>query len=537
MSADVKKGKKSAQATERPSFLMRSLATIERLGNLLPHPFWLFVILAGVVVVLSAILSAMGVSVTDSTTGERIEVVSLLTPAGVQQMLGEALTNFITFPPLGMIIVVILGVGVAEGSGAISAAIRFIVSRVSAKWLTFTIALVGITGSVASDAIMLILIPLAAAAFKAMGRSAIMGAVVAYASASAGYNASLLVIPQDAVLAGITTAAAQIVDESYVVSPLANYFFSFGSSIVLAIIVTVVAELVLNKMTTRLRAEEDASGASALDSLAVGRDTDTAEPIDGANLLSYTAREARGLRHVLIALAVFLGVYFLFLFASWSPFAGETGPLSSLLLSEIVPVIAIMFIVLGMVYGITVGSITAPKDVPRMMAESVKELTPIIVLFLIASQFVAYFKWSNMGTVLALNGAEVLKALDAHPLVVLTGIVILISMFNLMITSGSAMWTLLAPIIVPMLMMVDISPETTQAVYRIADAPTNIMTPVAAYFVFTLGYIQKFSPKAGIGTLMSMTIPLAVSMLIGWLLLFIAWWLLGIPLGPGVPIR
>ena len=222
MSADVKKGKKSAQATERPSFLMRSLATIERLGNLLPHPFWLFVILAGVVVVLSAILSAMGVSATDSATGERIEVVSLLTPAGVQQMLGEALTNFITFPPLGMIIVVILGVGVAEGSGAISAAIRFIVSRVSAKWLTFTIALVGITGSVASDAIMLILIPLAAAAFKAMGRSAIMGAVVAYASASAGYNASLLVIPQDAVLAGITTAAAQIVDESYVVSPLAN---------------------------------------------------------------------------------------------------------------------------------------------------------------------------------------------------------------------------------------------------------------------------------------------------------------------------
>lgn len=364
-----------------------------------------------------------------------------------------------------------------------------------------------------------------------------MGAVVAYAASSAGYNASLLVIPQDAVLAGITTAAAQMVDESYVVSPLANYFFSFGSSIVLAIIITIVAELVLNKMTAKLRAEEDASGASALDSLAIGRDTDTTEPIEGDNLLSYTPREAKGLRNVLIALVVFLGVYFLLLFPSWSPFAGETGPLSSSLLTDIVPVISILFIVLGMTYGVTTGSITAPRDVPRMMAESVKELTPIIVLFLIASQFVAYFKWTNMGTVLALNGAEGLKALDAHPLVVLTGIVLLISLFNLMITSGSAQWTLLAPILVPMLMMVGIAPETTQAVYRIADAPTNITTPVAAYFVFTLGYIQKFSRKAGIGTLMSMTIPLAVSMLVGWFLLFVAWWLLGIPLGPGVPVR
>src|SRR5690625_101199 len=271
---------------------MRSLGAIERLGNLLPHPFWLFVILSGIVVVLSALLSAAGVGATDSATGERIEVLSLLNADGVQRMLTEALTNFVTFPPLGMIIVVILGVGVAEGSGAISAAIRFIVSRVSVKWLTFTIALVGITGSVASDAIMLILIPLSAAAFKAVGRSAIMGAFVAYAASSAGYNASLLVIPQDAVLAGITTTAAQIVDESYVVSPLANYFFSFGSSIVLAIIITIVAELVLNKMTATLRAEEDASGASALDSLAIGRDTETTKPIEGDDLLSYSTRAA-----------------------------------------------------------------------------------------------------------------------------------------------------------------------------------------------------------------------------------------------------
>lgn len=525
------------QAPKRSSLLMRTLGAIERLGNLLPHPFWLFAILAVVVVVLSAILSAVGVGATDAATGERVEVVSLLNQAGLQQMLSEALNNFVTFPPLGMIIVVILGVGVAEGSGAISAAIRFVVSRVSVKWLTFTIAIVGITGSVASDAIMLILIPLAAAAFKAVGRSAIMGAVVAYAASSAGYNASLLVIPQDAVLAGITTAAAQMVDPEYVVSPLANYFFSFGSSIVLAIIVTVVAELVLTKSTAKLRAEEDASGASALDSLNKGRDTDTVDALDGDNLLSYTTREARGLRNVVIAAAVFLAVYFVLLFATWSPFAGESGPLSSLLLTDIIPVICILFVVLGMTYGMTTGSISAPQDVPRMMAESLKELTPIMVLFFIASQFVAYFKWSNMGTVLALNGAEWLRALDAHPLVVLTGIIVLISLFNLMITSGSAQWTLLAPIIVPMLMMVGIAPETTQAVYRIADAPTNIMTPVAAYFVFTLGYIQKFSPKAGIGTLMSMTIPLALSMLVGWFLLFVVWWLLGIPLGPGVPVR
>lgn len=518
--------------------LVRSLQWVEKIGNYLPHPFWLFVILAGVVIALSAVLEALGVGAQNPADGEQIDVQSLLTPDGFQQMITDAVQNFVEFPPLGLIITVMLGVAVAEGSGLISAAIRVIVARVSARWLTFTIALAGVTGSVASDAIYVILIPLAAAAFKAVGRSAVLGAIVAFGAASAGYNASLLITATDPLLAGISTAGAQLIDEDYVVSPVANYFFSMASSVVLALIVTLVAETVLVRISDRFRAAEDAEGGAATAVLTAGRDIDADTATDDAALLHYSATEVRGLLWSLLALAGFLAVYFCLLLIPGSPMEGEGGnALESPLLTDIALPIALAFLVVGITYGLVTGTITKFQDVPEMMGRSIKELAPIIVIFFAAAQFIAYFSWSNIGSVLAINGADLLEQADLPVIVLFAGVVLLVAGFNFFITSGSAQWTLMAPVLVPMLMILGIDPEVTQMLFRMGDSPTNIISPMSPYFALVLGYLQRYYPRAGIGTLLSMTLPIAIALLVGWFLFFMLWYALGIPLGPGVPVR
>ncbi|WP_261624649.1 AbgT family transporter [Nesterenkonia marinintestina] len=518
--------------------LVRSLQWVEKIGNYLPHPFWLFVILAGVVIVLSAILEAFGIGAVNPADGEQIDVQSLMTPDGFQQMITDAVQNFVEFPPLGLIITVMLGVAVAEGSGLISAAIRVVVARVSKRWLTFTIALAGVTGSVASDAIYVILIPLAAAAFKAVGRSAVLGAIVAFGSASAGYNASLLITATDPLLAGISTAGAQLIDEEYVVSPIANYFFSMASAVVLAGIVTLVAELLLVKISDRFRAAEDAEGGAATAVLTAGRDMDPDATTDGAELLQYSKEEVRGLRWSILALLGFLAVYFSLLLVPGSPMEGEGGDaLESPLLTDIALPIALAFLVVGVAYGVVTGTIRKFQDVPEMMGRSIMELAPIIVIFFAAAQFIAYFSWSNIGSVLAINGADVLEQANLPVVVLFAGVVLLVAGFNFFITSGSAQWTLMAPVLVPMLMILGIDPEVTQMLFRMGDSPTNIISPMSPYFALVLGYLQRYYPRAGIGTLLSMTLPISIAMLVGWFLFFMLWYALGIPLGPGVPVR
>ncbi|WP_281163343.1 AbgT family transporter [Nesterenkonia alba] len=399
---------------ERQGIVVRLLRGVERIGNLLPHPFWLFVILAGVVLILSAILEAFNVSAENPADGEQVEVVSLLTPDGFQQMISDAVENFVTFPPLGLIITVMLGVAVAEGSGLISAAIRVAVSRVSRGWLTFTVALLGVTGSVASDAIYIILIPLAAAAFKAVGRSAVLGAIVAFGSASAGYNASLIITASDPLFAGISTAAAQIIDEDYVVSPIANYFFAAASAVVLAIAVTAITELLLVKMTNPLRRAEDEEGGAATAVLAAGKTHDAEEtgdqgtgaseraedqdieagtqdpetPEDSEELLSYSRREVRALGWTALSLVLFLGVYFALLFVPGSPLDGDGDAMESPLVTDVAVPIALAFLVVGLTYGMVSGTIRRARDVPEIMARSIKELSGVVVIFFAAAQFI-----------------------------------------------------------------------------------------------------------------------------------------------------
>lgn len=508
-------------AVKRDSLLIRLLSSVERVGNKLPHPFWLFILIAVAVLLLSGILAFFGVSATSPADGKVIAAKSLLTTEGLAKIINEAVPNFVNFPPLGIILVVMIGVAVAENSGLITASIRRVVTKVSPKWLTFTLALAGITGSVASDAIYVVLIPLGAVIFKGAGRSPILGAIVAFGSASAGYNASLLVTASDPLLAGLTTSGANLIDENYVVSPISNYFFTAASSLVLAAIVTLVTETVLVRTAKQMDEGSIDIAEEASDETTVPRSAET-----------------KGLRNTGIAFLIMVALITAALAIPSSPLRGEDGGvLDSPLIVGVAVVIGFIFLVLGTVYGATVGAITSPKDIPPLMAKGVKELGPIIVLFFAASQFIAYFKWSEIGPIVAIKGSEIIEQAHLPPLVLYAAIVLLVCVMNIFITSGSAQWALMAPVLVPMLMLLGTAPEVTQVLFRMGDSPTNVISPMSPYFALALGYLQKYKSSAGIGTLMSMTIPISISLLVGWFLFFMLWYAFGIPLGPGVPVR
>ena len=510
------------------------LGWIEKIGNRLPDPFWLFVILAGVVAVASWLASMAGLSAVDPSSGEEIHVESLLTGDNLSRMVTDAVDNFIAFPPLGVILATMLGVAVAEQTGLLAAMVRSMVDRVSPKILTFMVALAGVTGSVASDAIYVIIIPLGAMAFHAVGRSPVVGAMVAFASASAGFNASLILNVTDLLLAGISTSAAQIVDSAYEVSPLANIFFVIPSAIVLSLIITAVTELYVDKKAQGL-VDHDAIDEDELQ-LDESTEPDDAHLTDDDDL-SLTPLERKGLIWAGVTLLLSLAAYFALLFIPGSPFARpDEGFMESPLIRAIAVPIALMFFVTGLVYGLIVGTNNKAADIPEFMAKGLESLLPILVLFFAVSQFLAWFQWSNLGPWTAIKGSELLQSWDLPNVLLFAAFVLMVTLINLFITSGSAQWALMAPVVVPMMMYVDVSPEVTQMLYRIGDSPSNIITPMSPYFALALTFLQKYYKKAGVGTLMSLSLPYSVAMLVGWFLFFMLWYTLGIPLGPGSPM-
>lgn len=515
--------------------LARVLGLIEVVGNKLPHPFWLFVLLALLVIPVSEVLARLGASAVDPVSGETVAVTSLLNAEGMRQIVAGVVPNIVEFPPLGVVLVVMLGVAVADGSGLITTTLRMVVAKVSPRWLTFVLALTGVTGSIASDAITVVLIPLGAAAFKAAGRSAVLGAVVAFASASAGFNASLVVNLTDPLLGGISTSAAQLVDPAYEVSPIANYYFSAASAVVIAALVTLVTELVLTRMTDRVHAAEL---AAEQDRTATGPAVDDDRPgVTEENLRVYTRAEVRGLRAAgLTVVATVIG-YFLLLLLPFSPLRGveETGALSSVLITDIAGPIALMFLLAGVAFGVVSGSVRRPSDIPELMSAGIRDIAPLLVLLAAAAQFIAFFSWTNIGSLIAISGSGLLDAAGLPLPLLFLSVVLIVAVLNLFLTSGSALYTLVAPVLVPMFMYLGVNPETTQMLYRIGDSAFNIITPLNAFFALTLGVVQQHLPRAGIGTLMSLLLPFAISILVVWYLFFLLWWSLGIPLGPGAP--
>jgi aminobenzoyl-glutamate transport protein len=436
-------------------------------------------------------------------------------------MLGDLIKNFVNFPPLGLIVVVMLGVAIADRTGLLPAMMRAALSRVPARLVTFAVALTCMFSHVAGDAAFVVMIPLGMIAFRAVGRSPIIGAVVAYVAVGGASSISPVIEGGDAIFAGLTTSAAHTIDPSYTVTPVANWYFSAASCLLLAVTITIVTELVVARRVEAMNeVEPELSDVDALPDM------------------SLSAAERAGVRRAVIAGALYVAAVVLAVLPAGSPLRGDGGSIAdSPLLDNIAVVLMLFFMVIGTVYGLTVRTITSPNDFPEMMGQGLRELVPVLVLFFAVSQFLGYFKWTNIGQIIAISGAHVLDSLGAQPVLIFIGAVLLISVLNLLLTSGSAMWSLVAPILVPMLMLLDIQPETTQAVFRIADAPTNSLTPMSPYFVIALGFIRRYRPSAGIGTLVSLVLPLAVVNLVVWLAAFLVWYALGIPLGPGVPVR
>jgi aminobenzoyl-glutamate transport protein len=501
------------------SWLMRLLIVIEKVGNKLPHPFWLFLSLAVIVMILSAIFSAMGLSAANPATDETVTVTNLFSTESLREIVAGATNNFVTFPPLGLVLIVLIGVAVAEQSGLIPAMLRGTIAGASPKWITFIVALAGTAASIASDASYMIMIPLGGLAFKAVGRNPLLGCLVAYAATSGGYSAAPMVNSLDTILGGLSTSAAQIIDSEYTVSPVANFYFNFVSMFVVAIAVTVVTELVLSKRADQIELDEP----------------DENDPDDFDVKMALDANEKRGMVFAVISIIACAAILFALAFPADSFLRDESGSFGpeSGLMAGIAAIIGFGFFIVGIVYGYATGTIKKTADIPDMMGKGLLPFVPVIVLFFAASQFLALFKMSNLGEILAIRGAEFFGSLNTGPFVILLGGWLLVALGALFLTSGSGLWTLMAPVLVPMFMLLSIAPETTQALYRIGDSTTNIISPMSPYFVVVLGFVQRYKRDAGIGTVLSFTIPLSFAMFVFWGLLFFIWWATGIPWGPG----
>lgn len=494
--------------TEKKS---KILSFVERTGNALPHPASLFGILALIVLLFSGIGYFLGWQATHPATGETIHTINLLSKEGFHKILLEMVDNYTGFAPLGIVMVALLGIGIAESSGLISAAIRLMVIKSPVKIITFVVVLAGILSNIASDLGYVLIIPLGAIIFQSVGRHPIAGMAAAFAGVSGGFSANLFIGTIDPLLAGISTEAANIIDKDYHVLPTANYYFMVASTFILAFagawVTTRFVEPRLGKYTGDVKADD---------------------------LEELLPAEKKGLKVVGIIMLVSL----LLIFAGLYPEHGFLrGPDNSIFKSPVLKgFIGMLFIVasiLGIVYGFITGKFKSDSDVVKGMIDNFKTLVAFLVLVFFAAQFVAYFVWSNLGLIIAVKGAGFLQSIDMGliPLAIL--FIILSGFINMFMGSASAKWAILGPVFIPMFMLLGYSPELSQVVFRIGDSVTNIISPMMSFFALIIVYFEKYDKKAGIGTLISTMLPYSVAFFILWSLLLIGWILLKLPLGPG----
>ena len=517
-------------AAERPTRPARALRVVERVGNRLPDPVILFVVLSVLLAGLSAVLAAAGLTAQIPGENEATPVRSLLTGEGLRFALTEAVTNFVEFPPLGTIIAVLLGIAVADRSGLLPTLLRVTVLRAPRRLVTPALMFAGVCGSVASDAAYIVLIPLGAMVFRTLGRNPAVGAVAAFVSVGAGYDASIVVTATDVLLAGITNSAAAIIDPSIQLTALSNYWFSIVSAVLIALAAAVVVDRVVEPTAVRPSPDGDTDRARDRDENAAD---ETADETAEARAAEITGTQVRGLRDAALTLLGLLVFYAAIWLPPGSPLRDpDDGALvPSPFLDGIAVVLLLTFLVVGIVYGLRVGTVRTPADVPQLMREGLVEIVPILVLFFVIAQFLAWFTWTGIGQWIAVSGAAVLQSLGAPGPVLLFLTVVLVFVLGLVITSGSAQWSLLAPVLVPMLLLVGIDADQTMAAFRIGDSVANSLTPMSPYFAVALGFLQRYRREAGIGTLISMTLPICATMFVVWTALFLAWVSLGIPLG------
>ena len=517
------------QSTTRKSVLDRFLDVVERGGNALPHPATLFAMLALLVILLSWVAAQLGLSVQHPSTGATVTPVNLLSLEGLHRIVTNLVGNFTSFAPLGTVLVALIGIGVAEHSGLMAAALRKLVLAAPRALLTPIVVFAGVMSNMASEIGYVLLIPLAGLIFRSAGRHPIVGMAAAFAGVSGGYSANLLIGTIDPLLSGLSQEAARLVDPTYTVSPLAHWYFMAFSTPVITLLGWFVAE-----RFTAPRFPDTALPTESVASATTGA-ADTSSELSAA--------ERRGLRFAGVATALLVALLVWSMLPSSSlPGAGflrnpaDGDLLNSPLLSGVVAIIFIFGVVPGIAYGIGAGTIRSDADVIRGMSASMTTLGGYLVLVFFAAQFVAFFNWTQLGLIVAVNGAESLRALglSAVPLFVL--FILLTATVNLTMGSASAKWALMAPVFVPMFMLLGYSPELTQTAYRVGDSVTNIISPMMSYFALIIAFFQKYEPRAGLGTIVAVMLPYSMTFLIGWSLVFGIWLVLGLPIGPDSPL-
>lgn len=451
---------------------------------------------------------------------EVLEAKNLISADGLYWLLSNLVKNFMAFPPLGVVLVGMLGIGVAERTGLIGACLKAFMLVVPGVLLTPAMVFIGIMSSLAMDAGYVVLPPLAAALYKAVGRSPLAGLAAVFAGVSAGFNANLLITGLDPMLAGFGTTGGQVIDPDYQMNPACNWYFMIASTVVITAAGWATTSWFVERRLSR-KSEEDGGPVVA-----------TSQDLMEHEL---KPQEIRGMKAALGAVVVTLGIFFAMILIPNAPLYGK-GALFDRWVEVIVPMIFLTFIVPGIVYGFVTKELKNDKDVAVVMMDAMKSMAPIIVLAFFAAQFIEAFRWSNLDRMLAMTGGQVLGQADMPVWSLLIAFIGVTMVFNLFVGSMSAKYAMFAPIFIPMFMMVGISPELTQSAYRIGDSVTNIITPLNAYLVIILVFMQKFVPKAGMGTLISTMLPYSIVFAIVWTIMLLIWVALGIPLGPGGPL-
>ena len=500
--------------SESPGFGQRALAAVERLGNRLPDPAVLFIALLVLVWIVSWALSGVDFGLVDPRTDQPLRVIDQLSGPAITAFFSSMVTNFAHFHPIGVVLVAMLGIGVAEHTGFINTGLRAMMN-VTARWLlTPMIILVGIVSHTAADAGYVLVIPLGGVIFYAAGRHPLAGIAAAFAGVSGGFSANFIPSAIDPMLQGISQSAAQIIDSDISLNPLNNFYFTATSSLLIIALGWLVTDRVV----------EPRLAGQALDGDL--EDLPTMSPL--------TDKERRGLTAALAAMAIGIALLAATAWPETSAWRGPNGSLTERgapLMASIVPLIFVLFLVPGVVYGVAADTVRSSKDVIEGMTRAMHTMAYYLVIMFFIAQFLYAFSQSNLGVMLALEGASLLKSLGLPAALTITGVVILTGLLNLFVGSASAKWALLAPILVPMLMELGISPDLTQAAYRVGDSTTNIITPLMPYFPLVVVYCQRYVKDTGIGTVTALMLPYSVCFIALWTVFLLLYWGAGLPLG------
>ncbi len=500
----------------KKSRFSRVLDSIEVVGNRLPHPATLFLMMAGLVALLSWWASAAGLQATHPATGEVIAVKNLLNADGIRWIYTNVESNFVKFPPLALVLVIMIGIGVAEGSGLFTVLVRQLVLGAPPKLITAAIITAGIFSHLASEVGYVILIPLGAMIFHALGRHPMAGFAAAFAGVSAGFGSNFLIGSVDPILAGLSTSAAQIIDPEMNINPMVNYYFMVASAVMVIIVGTWITEKIVEPRLGKYSGNQKA-----------------------LEIEQITPLEKKGLRWAGYGTLIFIAAMAWTIIPENGLFRDpETGGvLQSPFFTGIIVGLLLLFFVPGMIYGIIVKTIKNDKDVVKHMSDSMKGMGGYIVLVFFAAQFIYWFNYSNLGLVVAIDGAQFLSDIGFTGIPLILTFLVLCAFLNMFMGSASAKWAIMAPVFVPMFMILGYHPGFTQAAFRIGDSVTNVITPMMSYFALIVTYAQNYDEKNGIGTIISLMIPYTVVFMIAWAIMITIWMLLGIPVGIEGPIH